>query len=74
MRAKKVYLSLGDKEEKTQNSLMAKVADRIRWQYDVLISQIGESNCILEWNQGNHFRDSDIRKAKAFSWVMTAKM
>ena len=27
-------------------------------------------NCTLEWNQGNHFREPDIRTAKAFAWVM----
>ncbi len=27
-------------------------------------------NCTLEWNQGNHFKDVEIRTAKAFSWVM----
>ena len=26
--------------------------------------------CILEWNPGNHFRDADIRTAKAFAWVL----
>ena len=25
---------------------------------------------ILEWNEGNHFKDFDIRTAKAFAWVM----
>ena len=27
-------------------------------------------DCILEWNQGNHFKDADLRTAKAFSWVL----
>ena len=30
-------------------------------------------NCNLEWNQGNHFREPDIRIAKAFAWVMEGK-
>ena len=25
---------------------------------------------VLEWNPGNHFRDADIRTAKAFAWAM----
>ena len=25
---------------------------------------------LLEWNQGSHFKEPDIRTAKAFAWVM----
>ncbi len=25
---------------------------------------------MLEWNEGNHFRDADIRTARAFSWLL----
>ena len=64
----KIYLSLGDKEEKTKNPVMATVGDRIREAYTVL-SEKG-TDCILEWNEGNHFRDADVRTAKAFSWVL----
>ena len=27
-------------------------------------------NHILEWNEGNHFQDADIRTAKAFLWTI----
>ena len=27
-------------------------------------------NSILEWNPGNHFRDADLRMAKAFAWCI----
>lgn len=57
-------------EERTKNQTMKKIAQRIGQQYQILTSQIGEENCILEWNQGNHFKDTDIRKAKAFSWII----
>lgn len=63
-----VYLSLGDKEEKTKNPVMAKVGKAIKNGYEILTS--GGVNCTLEWNPGNHFKDSDIRTAKAFAWVM----
>ena len=63
-----VYLSLGDREEKTRNPVMATVSDRIREAHDVLRKQ--GVNTILEWNQGNHFKDADKRTAKAFAWVM----
>ncbi len=68
LKASKVYLSLGDKEEKARNPVMAKVGDDIRRAHAILQNkQIVTS---LEWNPGNHFRDPDIRTAKAFSWVI----
>ncbi len=63
-----VYLSLGDKEEKARNPLMATVGARIREAHDLLKEQ--GIDTILEWNPGNHFKDADIRTAKAFAWVM----
>ena len=63
-----IYLSLGDKEEKTKNPVMAQVGNAIRRQYELLSDQI--DNTILEWNPGNHFVDSDKRTAKGFAWVM----
>ena len=63
-----VYLSLGDKEEKARNPIMATVGDRIRDTYS-LLSERGVRS-VLEWNEGNHFKDADVRTAKAFSWVI----
>lgn len=63
-----VYLSLGDKEEKTRNAVMATVGDKIREAYALL--KEGKINCTLEWNEGGHFKDADLRTAKAFSWVL----
>lgn len=66
--ARSVYLSLGDKEEKTRNPVMATVGNRMQEAYEILKSQ--GIKTIFEWNQGNHFRDADIRTAKAFAWVI----
>ena len=63
-----VYLSLGDKEEKARNSVMATVGDRVRDTYSLLSAR--GVKCVLEWNEGNHFKEADVRTAKAFSWVM----
>ncbi len=63
-----IYLSLGNKEEKARNPVMATVGDKIRAAHDLL--QKKEINCILEWNEGNHFRDPDLRTAKGFSWIL----
>ena len=64
-----VYLSLGDKEARTRNHVMATVEEKIRQAYALL--QKKNVNCILEMNQGNHFKDADVRTAKAFSWVLS---
>lgn len=65
-----VYLSLGDREEKARNPVMATVGDRMREAHKLLKER--NVNCMLEWNNGNHFKDPDIRTAKAFAWVMNA--
>lgn len=69
MQAKKVYLSLGDREEKTRNKVMARVGEAIREGYSFL--KDAKIACTLEWNEGNHFRDADKRTARAFAWVMS---
>ena len=71
IKSETVYLSLGDREEKTRNSVMSQVGNCIRMGYGWLIEH--GINCNLEWNQGNHFREPDIRIAKAFAWVMEGK-
>ena len=66
--ADSVYLSLGDREEKTRNPVMAAVGERIREANELLVNR--GIHTILEWNQGNHFQNADIRTAKAFAWIM----
>ena len=65
----RVYLSLGDKEEKTRNPVMRTVGDNIRRQHE-LLSADPRVECVLEMNPGNHFRDADIRTAKGFAWLL----
>ena len=66
--AEAVYLSLGDREEKTRNPVMAKVGSAIKEGYSIL-TETG-TDCVLEWNKGNHFKEPDLRTAKAFAWLM----
>ena len=68
IRTGRVYLSLGAREEKTRNPVMAAVGDRIREIHAWLQSQ--RVPCCLEWNEGNHFRDPEERMAKGFAWAM----
>ena len=63
-------LSLGTKEEKTKNPVMARVGDNIRL-LDEMYRQQGIV-CTLSWNEGNHFREPDIRMAKAFLDLLKA--
>lgn len=63
-----VFLSLGDRESKARNPVLAAVGDRIAEARDLLRGQ--GVHTALEWNPGNHFRDAGIRTAKAFAWVM----
>ena len=64
----KVYLSLGDREEKTRNKIMSAVGNCIRRQHDLLLTSKTVST--LEWNSGNHFTDTDFRTAKGFAWLL----
>lgn len=63
-----VYLSLGDREEKTKNPVMATIGECVRAAEAQLKKQ--GVNCTLEWNAGSHFKEPDIRTAKAFAWVL----
>ena len=68
IQAQHIYLSLGDKEERTKNAVMAVVGDNIR----TLHSRLAErgADFTLEWNSGGHFKDAGLRTAKAFRWAM----
>ena len=46
-----VYLSLGDREERARNPILAKVGDAIR-QGQMILKDAG-ANCIFEWNNLN---------------------
>ena len=68
VQAQHIYLSLGDREELTKNPVMAGVGDNIR----ALHSRLTErgADCTLEWNSGGHFKEADLRTARAFRWVL----
>ena len=68
IKAEAVYLSLGDKEDKAKNLVMASVGERIKEADEILKGQGAKT--VLEWNPGNHFTDAGLRTAKAFAWVL----
>lgn len=57
------YLSLGDKESKTKNKIMANVEENTVITVDALKTC---SSCTFEWNKGGHFADSEERMTKGF--------
>ena len=67
--SEKIYLSLGDTEETTKHQILSKIGENIRKQYEIL-EKSENMKTILEWNEGNHFKNPDIRTAKGFLWVM----
>ena len=68
IRCSNIYLSLGDKEEKTRNAVMAKVGDCIRDGY-AWLKEHG-IDCTLEWNKGGHFKEPELRTARAFARLL----
>lgn len=65
-----VYLSLGDKEEKARDRIMATVGDCTRKQYELVCDDENVSRHILEWNEGGHFNEPEMRIAKGIKWTM----
>ena len=68
IQAQCIYLSLGDREERTRNATMAAVGENICALHRELAER--RKSCVLEWNSGGHFKDADLRTAKAFQRVM----
>ena len=63
LRSRVVYLSLGDREEKSRNPVLASVGDAMR----------REDARLSEWNVGNHFQDAEKRCADGFAWCMAQR-
>ena len=65
MKANRVYLSLGDKETKARNPIMARVGECIERMHKLL-----DCEKMVDWNEGNHFKDNAIRTAKGLAWAI----
>lgn len=61
-----IYLSIGNKEHKTRNSMLRNVKNNIEEQYEILRNS--GINTVLEINSGNHFQDNTERLVKGFLW------
>ena len=65
-----IYLSLGNNEEKTKNKIMSTVGDMTRLTYDTILNDENIEKCKLEYNEGGHFKDAEMRLAKGIVWAV----
>lgn len=68
LRAGRVYLSIGDKEHKARNPLMASNQNCMEQLAERLESE--GKTVTMQLNPGNHFMDTDHRVARGFLWLM----
>ena len=67
IQAETVYLSLGKKEDKVKNPVIARVSGVISGLHESISA---EADSTLEWNEGNHFTEPEARTAKAFACIL----
>lgn len=65
-----IYMSLGDREEKTKNKVMSKVGDRTRRQAEILKEDPNVEKLYFEWNEGGHFDEPLKRVAKGITRIL----
>ena len=63
----RVYLSLGDREALTRHELMSQVKTETLKIYEYLKDRV---DCIFEENEGNHFKDEDLRVCKGIEYTL----
>ncbi len=64
----KIYFSLGDKESKTHNKILRVVEENTRW-LESYYNDKGIDTIYIE-NEGNHFKDANVRMAKGIKWIL----
>ena len=64
----KIYMSLGDREAKTKNKVMATVEDNTKAIYERYRSS--GTDVLFEMNQGGHFTDPALRTAKGIAFLI----
>ncbi len=69
----RVYLSLGGKEAKTANPLIATVEEKTKAELARLINDKNVVQAVLEMNPGGHFSKPEERTAKGIAWLLQRK-
>lgn len=67
---RRVYLSLGRKEQKSRNPRMGQITECTQKLQLILERELGKENVIFEWNDGGHFHEIPNRFAKALKWLL----
>lgn len=67
----KIYLSLGDKEKHAKNIFLSNVEEKTLEIYNCFKSKVNE--VYFEFNEGNHFQNSNERIAKGISFILDDK-
>ena len=65
---KQVYLSLGNKESKTNNKVLQTV-EKNTVRIGKILNKI-EIKTLYEQNEGNHFQNPELRIAKGIKWIL----
>ena len=63
-----MYFSLGNKESKVRNQVLATVEEHTKEVENIYHSQ--GIKTIYEENEGNHFHEADLRMAKGIKWIL----
>ena len=66
----RVYLSLGEREERTKNRAMRSVGDATRAQYAAMQDDINLQRFALQWEPGGHFNEPEARLARGIRWLL----
>lgn len=66
----RIYLSLGLKEEKTRNKTLSQIGNYTRELYQWYKNSDKVKEVVLEWNNGNHFTETEERIVKGFLWLL----
>ncbi len=64
----RIYFSLGNRESKVRNQVLASVEENTKELEKIYMSQ--GIKTIYEENEGNHFKDATLRMAKGIKWIL----
>ena len=64
----KIYFSLGNKESKVKNQILANVEKNTK-EIEEIYKKQGIKTIYVE-NEGNHFKDASLRLAKGIKWIL----
>ena len=67
---KRVYLSLGRKEEKTRHPLMSRIGQCYEETLQMLSAQLGGENVTFTLHNGGHGTEVDLRMLQGLGWLL----